>query len=133
MSPAKNVIIADDHPLFRTALREALRPVLPDARVNEADSFPALQSLLQAGGPPDLVLLDLNMPDMDGFAVVRQLRERFGHRLTVAAMTGYGRQGDRRATRETGFDAHLTKPVGLAQLQRVLARRDGAPTPDASA
>jgi CheY-like chemotaxis protein len=82
---------------------------------------------------PDLVLLDLNMPDMDGFAVVRQLRERFGQRLTVAAMTGYGRQGDRRATRETGFDAHLTKPVGLAQLQRVLARRDGAPTPDASA
>ena len=82
---------------------------------------------------PDLVLLDLNMPDMDGFAVVRRLRERFGQRLTVAAMTGYGRQGDRRATRETGFDAHLTKPVGLAQLQRVLARRDGAPTPDASA
>jgi CheY-like chemotaxis protein len=69
---------------------------------------------------PDLVLLDLNMPDLDGFAVVRRLRTRFGHQLMIAALTGYGRQGDRRTTLETGFDAHLTKPVGLEQLQRVL-------------
>jgi PAS domain S-box-containing protein len=69
---------------------------------------------------PDLVLLDLNMPDLDGFAVVRRLRTRFGNQLMIAALTGYGRQGDRRTTLETGFDAHLTKPVGLEQLQRVL-------------
>jgi len=70
---------------------------------------------------PDLVLLDLNMPDMDGFTVVRRLRARFGDELMIAALTGYGRRGDRRTTLETGFDAHLTKPVGLEQLQRVLS------------
>jgi CheY-like chemotaxis protein len=69
---------------------------------------------------PDLVLLDLNMPGIDGFAVVRRLRARFGDGLVIAALTGYGRHGDRRATLETGFDAHLTKPVGVEQLQAVL-------------
>ena len=69
---------------------------------------------------PDLVLLDLNMPDLDGFAVVRRLRARFGDELMIAALTGYGRQGDRRTTLESGFDTHLTKPVGLEQLQHVL-------------
>ena len=69
---------------------------------------------------PDLVLLELNMPVLDGFTVVRRLRARFGNDLMIAALTGYGRQGDRRTTLETGFDAHLTKPVGLEQLQRVL-------------
>jgi CheY-like chemotaxis protein len=71
---------------------------------------------------PDLVLLDLNMPGLDGFGVVRRLRTRFGDALTIAALTGYGRQGDRRTTLETGFDAHLTKPVGVEQLQALLAR-----------
>ena len=60
---------------------------------------------------PDLVLLDLNMPDMDGFAVVRRLRERFGDRLTIAAMTGYGRQGDRQATRRPGTTWRARGPM----------------------
>ena len=91
-------------------------------------AYSGTQGLAEAGTfGPDVVLLDLNMPDLDGFAVVRRLRERFGTDLVVAAMTGYGRQGDRRATLETGFDAHLTKPIGLEQLQRVLARRPEPP------
>ena len=53
MNSVKTVVIADDHPLFRTALREALKPVLPGARVIEADSFPALQNVLHQHGAPD--------------------------------------------------------------------------------
>lgn len=70
---------------------------------------------------PHVVLLDLNMPDMDGVAVMHALRRRYGTAVRVIAMTGYGRQGERRSTLEAGFDAHLTKPVEMAQLQRVLA------------
>ncbi|MGE5863713.1 MAG: ATP-binding protein, partial [Rhizobacter sp.] len=70
---------------------------------------------------PHVVLLDLNMPDMDGVAVMHALRRRYGTALRVIAMTGYGRQGERRSTLEAGFDAHLTKPVEMAQLHRVLA------------
>ncbi len=69
---------------------------------------------------PQLVLLDLNMPDGDGFSVLRQLREIEPGPLFVAAMTGYGQEADRRRTALAGFQAHLTKPVGIEELERVL-------------
>lgn len=88
MSLPKTVIVADDHPLFRTALREALKPVLPGARVVEADSFPALQSALQTHGAPDLVLLDLNMPGVRGFSSLLYLRAEFPA-VPVVVVSGY--------------------------------------------
>ncbi len=73
---------------------------------------------------PRVVLLDLNMPDGDGFSVMRLLREQSAGPLYVAAMTGYGQASDRRRTLEAGFQAHLTKPVNVARLQEVLARAE---------
>ena len=88
MSLAKTVIVADDHPLFRTALREALKPVLPGAKVVEADSFPALQSALQTHGAPDMVLLDLNMPGVRGFSSLLFLRSEYPA-VPVVVVSGY--------------------------------------------
>jgi DNA-binding NarL/FixJ family response regulator len=87
VNPPQTVIIADDHPLFRTALREALRPVLPAARVVEADSFPALQQAF-GDGPPDLVLLDLNMPGVRGFSSLLFLRSEYP-KVPVVVVSGY--------------------------------------------
>jgi DNA-binding NarL/FixJ family response regulator len=84
----KTVIVADDHPLFRTALREALKPVLPGARVIEADSFPALQSAMQANAAPDMVLLDLNMPGVRGFSSLLYLRSEYPN-VPVVVVSGY--------------------------------------------
>jgi PAS domain S-box-containing protein len=68
---------------------------------------------------PDVVLLDIGLPGMDGYEVARQLRaERDGCRLV--ALTGYGQDEDRRRSREAGFDHHLIKPVDLEALVRVL-------------
>ena len=70
----------------------------------------------------DLVLLDIGLPGMDGFEVVRQLRETPDlHALTIVAVTGYGRAEDRERCFTAGFNEHLTKPVDLAQLDRLLA------------
>ncbi len=69
---------------------------------------------------PQVVLLDLNMPDGDGFSVLQQLREAGHGTVFVAAMTGYGQQADRRRTAQAGFQAHLTKPASITELQRVL-------------
>lgn len=88
MSQVKTVIVADDHPLFRTALREALKPVLPGANVIEADSFPALQNALSQNGPPDLVLLDLNMPGVRGFSSLLFLRSEYPN-VPVVVVSGY--------------------------------------------
>ncbi|BAN27105.1 hybrid sensor histidine kinase/response regulator [Caballeronia insecticola] len=69
---------------------------------------------------PQVVLLDLSMPGLTGFDVIRRMRDD-GKRVIVAAMTGLGSDEDRARTRAAGFDAHLVKPVDLPELERVLA------------
>jgi len=73
---------------------------------------------------PDVCLLDIGLPDMDGTELARHLRMRpeTADALLVA-VTGYGQESDRARTREAGFDHHLVKPVDLDRLQAVLALR----------
>ncbi|MBI3909450.1 MAG: response regulator [Armatimonadetes bacterium] len=72
---------------------------------------------------PQVVLLDIGLPGMDGFEVARRLREQVGlDDATLVALTGYGREEDRRRCLEAGFGYHLVKPVDLADLQQLLAR-----------
>ena len=70
---------------------------------------------------PDVVLLDIGLPGMDGYAVARELRAEHGDRLTLIALTGYGQEEDRRRTSEAGFDHHFVKPLDLHLLMRVVA------------
>ena len=71
---------------------------------------------------PDVVLLDLGMPRMNGYDTCHALRERdWGRHATVVALTGWGQDEDRRRTAEAGFDFHLVKPVDPAALDAVLA------------
>jgi DNA-binding response OmpR family regulator len=70
---------------------------------------------------PDAILLDINMPGMDGYAVCRALREQTLFEDTVIiAQTGWGPTHDRASTGESGFDHHLTKPVNMDRLEQVL-------------
>jgi DNA-binding response OmpR family regulator len=82
---------------------------------------------------PDVVLLDIGMPRMSGHEVARWIRARpWGLHTRLVAITGWGQDEDRRASREAGFDEHLTKPVDpdvlLARLA-AWAPRSVAPTP----
>lgn len=87
-----------------------------------------------AADPPDVVLLDINLPDISGWEVVRRLRDRAvdGKQPVVIAVTGYGQDRDRLASTLAGIDQHLVKPVDptvlLAQLERfcrILGRAAG--------
>ncbi|HET7525676.1 MAG TPA: ATP-binding protein, partial [Burkholderiaceae bacterium] len=114
----------------------SLRVLIIDDNVDSADTMVDLLSLLghearSAYGArqaveaaeafaPQLVLLDLNMPDGNGFSVLKDLRARTHGPLYVAAMTGYGQQEDRDQTLAAGFQAHLTKPVGPDLLMHTL-------------
>lgn len=69
---------------------------------------------------PQLVLLDLGMPGMDGFEVAYRLRAEPGAPLVIAALSGWGQRSDRDRTTEAGFDRHLVKPVSTDDLERLL-------------
>ena len=70
---------------------------------------------------PSVVLLDIGMPDMDGYEVARRIRSGFPERETaIVALTGWGQDQDRWRTRTAGFDHHLTKPADIAGLQGLL-------------
>ena len=73
---------------------------------------------------PDIVLLDLKMPGMDGYEVARRLRsESWGRDLTLVALTGWALEDHRRRSRDAGFDRHLTKPADISALAAVLSSR----------
>lgn len=66
---------------------------------------------------PDVLLLDIGLPEMDGFEVARALRaEKFGEHLKIVVISGWGAESDKRAGREAGFDVHLVKPVNIDEL-----------------
>jgi CheY-like chemotaxis protein len=77
---------------------------------------------------PEIVLIDIGLPGMDGHEVARRLRQEHSReKLLLVAMTGYGQEEFRRKSQDAGFDAHMVKPVDLNELQTFLAR--GGPTP----
>jgi two-component system, chemotaxis family, CheB/CheR fusion protein len=70
---------------------------------------------------PDVILMDLGMPRMDGFEAARRIREQeWGRTIRLVALSGWGKEDDKRKSRQAGFDAHLVKPPDMADLQRVL-------------
>ena len=76
---------------------------------------------------PDIILLDIGLPDMDGYEVCRTIRQRAGGlRPWIVAVTGWGQQRDKDRAAAEGFDAHLTKPVDPALLEKVLRSRTPA-------
>jgi len=71
---------------------------------------------------PDVVLIDIGLPDMDGYEVARRLRSALnGRRIGLVALTGFGQPEDQRRAFDAGFDAHLVKPVSAERLKQVIA------------
>ena len=77
---------------------------------------------------PDVALIDIGLPGMDGYEVARRIRRDLGRGIRLIALTGYGQPEDRRRAEQAGFDAYLVKPVFADQLVRVLTG-EGASAP----
>lgn len=113
------VLVVDDNVDAAESLRALLR--LAGHEVDVAHDGPAALALA-ARRPPQLVLLDLGLPGIDGCEVARQLRAQSATAgATLVALTGWGQDADRRLTQASGFDHHLVKPMDPAALERLLA------------
>jgi len=71
---------------------------------------------------PDLVLLDIGLPEIDGYEVARRLRRSTRRHVRLVAVTGYGADSDRRHSREAGFDEHVVKPVMPETVAGIIER-----------
>jgi CheY-like chemotaxis protein len=71
---------------------------------------------------PDVVLMDIGMPKLNGYDTARRLRAQpWGRNIMLVALTGWGQEEDRRNSREAGFDLHMVKPIEAAALEKLLA------------
>jgi PAS domain S-box-containing protein len=117
--PAARILVVDDNRDARESLAMMLEAL--GATVQAAPDGPrALEAC--AAWQPEVVLLDIGMPGMDGYEVARQLRSQHQQvRPVLVALTGWGQDEDRRRAREAGFDHHLVKPADVRQLSELLA------------
>jgi PAS domain S-box-containing protein len=116
--PDRRVLVVDDNEDAADSLAILLR--LAGQNVRAAYDGPTALRLAEEFRP-DLALIDIGMPGMDGHEVARKLRATFApDRLTLIALTGWGHEDDRRRSREAGFDHHLVKPVEPNVLKQLL-------------
>jgi CheY-like chemotaxis protein/anti-sigma regulatory factor (Ser/Thr protein kinase) len=115
---AKRILIVEDHEDGREALAMLLK--LQGHDVCEAADGRTGLALAQER-QPDVVLLDIGLPDLNGYEVGQALRAALGRRVYLVALTGYGQPTDRERTRKAGFDAHLVKPVEADAIMETLA------------
>ncbi|HUO67050.1 MAG TPA: ATP-binding protein, partial [Gammaproteobacteria bacterium] len=113
------ILVVDDNQDAADSLAMMLALDGHDVRRTYAGA-PALACLREFR--PDVVLLDIGLPGMDGYEVARLIREQpDGASVRLIALTGYGQESDKSRTRAAGFDEHLVKPVELRRLQQALA------------
>ena len=116
--PRRRILVVDDNVDAAEALAELLR----DFGHEVATAHDGTRALDHARlHRPDIVLLDIGMPEMDGYEVAKRIRGELGLAdALLIALTGYGEDRDRRLAREAGFDQHVTKPVDASKLEELL-------------
>jgi CheY-like chemotaxis protein len=119
-SVPRRVLVVDDNRDSADSLATLLK--LLGHEVDTAND--GLEAVAKAAAfRADVILLDIGMPRLNGYEAARQIRARQPQGLVLVALSGWGREEDRRRSAEAGFDAHLAKPVDLAALTRLLAER----------
>jgi CheY-like chemotaxis protein len=118
LTASRRVLVVDDNADNTAALAMLLRQLGHEVEVaGDGEAALARASSFR----PDIILLDIGIPKLNGYDVCRQLRQHdWGRRIRVIAQTGYGEEQDRLRSVEAGFDGHLVKPIDPARLGAVL-------------
>ena len=114
----RRVLVVEDHPDTRESLRTLLRGWGHEVEV-AGDGAQGLAKAL--GWRPEVAVLDIGLPRLDGYEVARRVRPAVGGEVRLIALTGYGAAEDRQRAFAAGFDHHLTKPADPEELRRLVA------------
>jgi signal transduction histidine kinase/ActR/RegA family two-component response regulator len=118
------IAVVDDNEDLRVMLAEVLE-VLGNEVVCAADGHAGVEQIL--GFRPDIAMIDIGLPGIDGYEVARRVRHALGPSIKLVAMTGYGMDDDRDRAKAAGFDLHLTKPVTASALAELVESSGRAP------
>jgi PAS domain S-box-containing protein len=114
------ILVADDNEDSAASMAILMKMLGNDVRT-ASDGLSAVKEA--ALFRPDVILMDIGMPEMDGYEACRHIREQpWGREIVIIALTGWGQEEDRRQSQEAGFTHHLVKPVDLSALERLLAQ-----------
>jgi PAS domain S-box-containing protein len=128
--PRRRVLVVDDNRDGATSLAMMLSLLGHDTRTAH-DGLEAVE--LAEAFRPDVILLDIGLPKLNGYDACRRIREKpWGKSPVIVAVTGWGQEEDRRRSRAAGFDHHLVKPVELDVLEKLLAASNPAGAIDAA-
>jgi CheY-like chemotaxis protein len=118
-APKRRILVVDDNRDSAMSLAMVLKLMGSDIEMAH-DGLAAVEVAEQFR--PDMILLDIGLPKLNGYDACRRIREqRWSRDVIIIALTGWGQDEDRRRSREAGFDHHLVKPVEMAGLQELLA------------
>jgi CheY-like chemotaxis protein len=115
----RRILVIEDNSEIRDLLRIKLRKLGHDVEAAE-DGVKGLEKLLE--NPPDVALIDIGLPGMDGYEIARRVRETLDRNIYLIALTGYGQAEDKKKALDAGFNVHLTKPADFVDLQNMLAQ-----------
>jgi len=123
-SALRRVLVVDDNTDAASTLELLLKSLGHEVRVAN-EGFAALR--LAESFRPEVVLLDIGMPGLDGYEIARRLRaSRLEPQPRIIAVSGWGQSADRERSQAAGFDLHLVKPVDMSELERAIGERGGA-------
>jgi CheY-like chemotaxis protein len=118
---SRRILVVDDNPDGVETLSRLLRLMGNEVRTAH-DGQEALEAA--EAFRPDVAVLDIGLPTIDGYEAARRMREQpWGRDMILVALTGWGQEEDRRRAQEAGFDHHLVKPVNAKTLREALAGR----------
>lgn len=115
----RRIVIVEDNADVRELLRLKLRRL--GHSVDAVADGPAGVTAI-VDGKPDLALVDIGLPGLDGYEVASQVRQSLGPGVVLVAVSGFGQPEDKRKALEAGFDEHITKPADVSDIENLLAR-----------
>jgi signal transduction histidine kinase/ActR/RegA family two-component response regulator len=121
--PSLHILVIEDNADSLDMVRSILE--LDGHQVDVAEDGPGAVEMARSARP-DVAVIDIGLPGLDGYEVGRRIRDDLGRSITLIALTGYSQAQYRRRSEEAGFDAHLVKPVTPEQIRDALVKRHGS-------